>query len=209
MQVGKRLETDANAKPHMDAYFNRIKELVQKKDEVTSRVRFMMQDVIELRENKWVPRRAEAQAKTIDEVHKELEQDKLKQLAAGRNDSGRGGRNDSRGGGYNKQQQQNADGWTSVGSNTRSKADLSALRSMQTRPASTGDSTNMKLGPAGGGGGGARGWGMARTPSENKQGGAPALGPSKNAFDILSHPETHEERGVSFGCAASPYVALS
>lgn len=52
----------------MDAYFNRIKELVQKKEEVTSRVRFMMQDVVELRENKWVPRRAEAQAKTIEEV---------------------------------------------------------------------------------------------------------------------------------------------
>lgn len=131
------------------------------------------------------------------QVHKELEQDKLKQaMAAGRNDSGRGGgRNDSRGG-YNKQQQQGADGWTTVNSNTRSKADLSALRSMQTRPASTGDSTNMKLGPAGGGGGGARGWGMNRTPSETKP--AATLGATKNAFDVLN--DMHDDRGMCAPC---------
>ena len=44
---------------------------------VSSRVRFMLQDVIELRANKWVPRRDENAPKTIDQIQKEAERDAI------------------------------------------------------------------------------------------------------------------------------------
>ena len=36
----------------MDQYFNRIEYLQKKKTELSARVRFMLQDVVELRKNK-------------------------------------------------------------------------------------------------------------------------------------------------------------
>ncbi len=52
----------------MDTYFKRINDII-KKDKIPARVRFMLQDVIELRKNCWVPRvRQDQQLKTIDQV---------------------------------------------------------------------------------------------------------------------------------------------
>lgn len=67
MQIGKQLDTD-KAREHMNAYFDRIKTVANSKDEVPSRIRFMLQDLLELRGSNWKPRRAEATAKTIEEV---------------------------------------------------------------------------------------------------------------------------------------------
>ncbi|KAJ7039022.1 armadillo-type protein [Mycena alexandri] len=52
--VGLLLDT-TNARPHMDVYFSRMKEL-GKSNNVSSRMQFMLQDVIELRDCKWVKR---------------------------------------------------------------------------------------------------------------------------------------------------------
>jgi len=46
----------------MDQYFKKMEELSQKKD-LASRLRFMLQDIIELRQNDWIPRRKEEKAK--------------------------------------------------------------------------------------------------------------------------------------------------
>ena len=35
------------------------------------RIRFMIQDVVELRDNNWVPRRIEAKPQRIDDIHRE------------------------------------------------------------------------------------------------------------------------------------------
>ncbi|KAJ9596731.1 hypothetical protein L9F63_012237 [Diploptera punctata] len=47
-----------------------MREISQKRGEVSSRVRFMLQDVIELRQNKWVPRRDDSNPKTMDQIQK-------------------------------------------------------------------------------------------------------------------------------------------
>ncbi|KAJ7270147.1 armadillo-type protein [Mycena haematopus] len=52
--IGSLLDTQ-KARAHMDVYFSRMKEL-GKSSKVSSRTRFMLQDVIELRDRKWVAR---------------------------------------------------------------------------------------------------------------------------------------------------------
>ncbi|ORZ21530.1 hypothetical protein BCR42DRAFT_448362 [Absidia repens] len=54
--VGRELDRrNRNMKQWMDAFFERMKEMLECTT-LTSRVKFMIQDVIELRRNKWVPR---------------------------------------------------------------------------------------------------------------------------------------------------------
>jgi len=53
--VGKRLDTP-KAKNIMDQYFDRM-DTLSKSEELPSRIRFMLQDVIDLREQEWQPRR--------------------------------------------------------------------------------------------------------------------------------------------------------
>ncbi|EDV23982.1 uncharacterized protein TRIADDRAFT_5699, partial [Trichoplax adhaerens] len=68
--VGKLLDRPDIA-DRMDQYFDRLKKLTQKKDRICARMRFMIQDVIDLRQNNWVPRRADNNPKKIDEIHRE------------------------------------------------------------------------------------------------------------------------------------------
>ncbi|KAG2043917.1 hypothetical protein BDR03DRAFT_1047251 [Suillus americanus] len=64
--VGQLLDTP-KARAHMDVYFTRMKELGKSLD-VSSRMQFMLQDVIELRDRKWVSRNAVAAPTTIAAV---------------------------------------------------------------------------------------------------------------------------------------------
>lgn len=66
--VGKRLDHE-KARLWMDAYFERMKAF-QANQDLPSRVRFMLQDCIELRRNRWQPRRNmnEGAPKTIQQV---------------------------------------------------------------------------------------------------------------------------------------------
>ena len=56
--------------PRVDQYFAQINKIIQARI-TSSRVRFMMQDVVDLRNNGWVPRREDNNPKTIDQIHKE------------------------------------------------------------------------------------------------------------------------------------------
>ncbi|KAK9709826.1 eIF4-gamma/eIF5/eIF2-epsilon [Popillia japonica] len=72
--VGK----DVEKKMELGSIFNVIKEIVDKKHgKVSSRVRFMLQDVIDLRNSKWVPRRQDINPRTIDEIQKEASDEQL------------------------------------------------------------------------------------------------------------------------------------
>jgi len=53
---GRILDTDKGSKL-MEQYFNRM-QILAKNEELPSRIRFMLRDVIELRGDKWVPRKA-------------------------------------------------------------------------------------------------------------------------------------------------------
>jgi len=90
---GGKLEKDGNALPKemremasLDKYFTKIKLIISER-KTSSRVRFMLQDVVELKANRWVTtRRKETGPKTIDEVHKEAKLEELKiQLADSQN----------------------------------------------------------------------------------------------------------------------------
>ena len=59
----------------MDSYFAQFDKIVKSKSKTSSRVRFMIQDMIELRRRNWVPRRDENAPKTIDQIHKEVQKE--------------------------------------------------------------------------------------------------------------------------------------
>ncbi|KAF9012539.1 hypothetical protein BDQ17DRAFT_1271720 [Cyathus striatus] len=91
--VGSILDTP-KAKAHMDVYFSRMKELT-KSQNVSSRMQFMLQDVIELRERKWISRNAVAAPSTISQIHEaaaraEKDKESLRQISMSRGGSRRG-----------------------------------------------------------------------------------------------------------------------
>ncbi|KAF7695932.1 hypothetical protein HF521_006026 [Silurus meridionalis] len=65
--AGKEMDVK-KAKVQMDKYFKKMEEIVKGK-KTSSRVRFMLQDVIYLRLNNWVPRRVVEGPKTIESIH--------------------------------------------------------------------------------------------------------------------------------------------
>ncbi|XP_063001331.1 eukaryotic translation initiation factor 4 gamma 3 isoform X4 [Elgaria multicarinata webbii] len=82
--IGKDLDFE-KAKPRMDQYFNQMEKIVKER-KTSSRIRFMLQDVIDLRQCNWISRRADQGPKTIEQIHKEAkieeqeEQRKVQQL---------------------------------------------------------------------------------------------------------------------------------
>lgn len=64
----------------MDTYFTRMEKIIDAK-KISMRVRFMLQDIIELRKSAWVPRRADNNPKTIEQIHREAEQEAIKKQA--------------------------------------------------------------------------------------------------------------------------------
>uniref|UniRef100_A0A8C1RS98 Eukaryotic translation initiation factor 4 gamma, 1a n=1 Tax=Cyprinus carpio TaxID=7962 RepID=A0A8C1RS98_CYPCA len=69
--IGKDLDFE-KAKPRMDQYFHQMEKIIKER-KTSSRIRFMLQDVLDLRKNNWVPRRGDQGPKTIDQIHKEAE----------------------------------------------------------------------------------------------------------------------------------------
>ena len=53
-----------------------MKKLSQSED-LSSRIKFMLMDVLDLKQNRWVPRREGEKPKTIDEIRGELEKERL------------------------------------------------------------------------------------------------------------------------------------
>ncbi|KAJ4919571.1 hypothetical protein JOQ06_012521 [Pogonophryne albipinna] len=69
--IGKDLDLE-KAKPCMDQYFNKMEKIIKDK-KTSSRIRFVLQDVLDLRRSSWVPRRGEQGPKTIEQIHKDAE----------------------------------------------------------------------------------------------------------------------------------------
>ncbi|EXB38358.1 Eukaryotic translation initiation factor 4G [Morus notabilis] len=68
------------AKEHMDAYFEGMKNLSNNMN-LSSRVRFMLKDAIDLRKNKWQQRRKVEGPKKIEEVHRDAAQERQAQTS--------------------------------------------------------------------------------------------------------------------------------
>ncbi|XP_041643059.1 eukaryotic translation initiation factor 4 gamma 2-like [Cheilinus undulatus] len=73
--VGPKLDHD-KAKSLMDQYFSRMHSLANNK-ELPARIRFLLQNIVELRENNWAPRKAQVDngPKTISQVRQEAIKD--------------------------------------------------------------------------------------------------------------------------------------
>ncbi|KAF9529696.1 hypothetical protein CPB83DRAFT_893220 [Crepidotus variabilis] len=97
--VGIILDTQ-KARAHMDVYFSRMKELT-KSPHVNSRMQFMLQDIIELRDRKWQTRQGQSVAAptTIAQIHENAAKDRAaaekesfqRQMGMSRGGSRRGG----------------------------------------------------------------------------------------------------------------------
>ncbi|XP_046395906.1 eukaryotic translation initiation factor 4 gamma 1-like isoform X2 [Ischnura elegans] len=121
------LEKKPNAKPpNLNEFFNKMKAIVQER-KVSSRVRFMLQDAIDLKNSKWVPRRDESNPKKISQIVQDAERESMEQsqLAASYVPS-RG----SMGGGSNRKEEKRkpVDGWSMVPSKKGITVDAGKLR---------------------------------------------------------------------------------
>merc|ERR1719270_836146 len=158
----------------LGSYFKEMMKLVEQK-KTSARVRFLMQDVIELRLNGWKKRREDAGPKTIDQIHKEIEKEQLEQKLAhmapmgpppNRRDDRRNDRNDDRrrsqkggpggGGGHGGE-----DGWQAVPTRVASRSQYEKIDTNKLRNigATKLDADSMSFGPPKGGAGGAGGFG--------------------------------------------------
>lgn len=70
--VGKQLEESNKSTKVLEVYFSQLKEC-STSSRLPSRMRFLILNTIDLRANKWVPRREEVKAKTLNEIHAEAE----------------------------------------------------------------------------------------------------------------------------------------
>ncbi|KAG8934848.1 hypothetical protein FRC01_014014 [Tulasnella sp. 417] len=109
--VGQALDTP-KAKGHMDIYFGRMQMLADNPN-VASRIRYMLLDVIELRQRSWRPRNATAGPSTIAQVREQDAKEKAaaaqqasKMVPMARGGSQRGGRGAP---------EQGPDGWNVAG----------------------------------------------------------------------------------------------
>ncbi|KAF9031266.1 ARM repeat-containing protein [Hymenopellis radicata] len=120
--VGEMLDTQ-KARAHMDVYFSRMKEL-RRSSNVSSRMQLMLQDVIKLRERRWVNRNAVAAPATIAQIHEAAAREKAIAETESMSMSRGGPR---RGGDRGDQQQVGPDGWTTAGSAPRAPPKAGAM----------------------------------------------------------------------------------
>lgn len=177
--IGKDLDFE-KAKPRMDQYFNQMDKIIKER-KTSSRIRFMLQDVLDLRKNNWVPRRGDQGPKTIDQIHKEAEMEehreqikvqqqlmsKKEASGGGRMGGGMGGRGPHTPGGRTSQPQD--EGWNTVPISKNRPIDTTRLSKI-TKPGAL-DFNNQLLAPGGKGM-----WGSWGKGSSGGTGAKPATG---------------------------------
>ncbi|WFD34925.1 hypothetical protein MCUN1_001771 [Malassezia cuniculi] len=110
--VGALLDTTVgNHKSRMDVYFKRIDDILQRPN-LSSRMRFMLMDVVDLRANNWVPRHDTTAPKTIAEIHadaaKQAQQKEAERMQREMHSRRRGP--------PRERESHSSDGWSTVGS---------------------------------------------------------------------------------------------
>ncbi|XP_064172320.1 eukaryotic translation initiation factor 4 gamma 1-like [Anguilla rostrata] len=69
--IGRNLDCDKN-KCHIDKYLRKMEQIL-KEGKTSSRIRFMLQDIMDLRQNKWAPKNSNQGPKTISQVHSDAQ----------------------------------------------------------------------------------------------------------------------------------------
>uniref|UniRef100_A0A667YP01 Eukaryotic translation initiation factor 4 gamma, 1a n=1 Tax=Myripristis murdjan TaxID=586833 RepID=A0A667YP01_9TELE len=195
--IGKDLDFE-KAKPRMDQYFNQMDKIIKER-KTSSRIRFMLQDVLDLRRSNWVPRRGDQGPKTIDQIHKEAEMEehreqiKVQQQLLSKKDGGgrmggsMGGRGPHTPGGSRGSQPQD-EGWNTVPISTKNRPIDTSRLSKITKPGAL-DFNNQLLAPGGKGMWGSWGKGSsggigAKPASGEQDSGRPATS-TLNRFSAL------------------------
>ena len=88
--VGEMLDTP-DAKAHIEAYFRRIRDLSRDKENTSSRIRFLLADLIEMRGHGWRARRKKEGPKKIEDVHREAQMEAQRKAAGNMRGGMRGG----------------------------------------------------------------------------------------------------------------------
>ncbi|XP_068244689.1 eukaryotic translation initiation factor 4 gamma 1-like isoform X2 [Palaemon carinicauda] len=135
--IGKILETQCAQQPKPKEELEKQFRLMQKivSDRLTnSRVRFLMMDVIDLRQHNWVPRREDNKPKTKAEVHEEVKREEFEQQIALANTPNRRDDRDRDRDRDRKRSRDNrgtpmsdSEGWNTVAS-TKSRTSFDSLR---------------------------------------------------------------------------------
>lgn len=187
--IGEKLERSGKTgNENLDQVFVDLKKLVRDKS-ISSRIRFMVLDLIELRANSWVDLRTAGKTKpqTIDEVHKQAAQDHVAQQAALAHQLDRRG-GERRGGRPPAPRSLGPDGWNTVGSRAHFDPGrmMTAVRAGASPPP---PGAQFKLGPVGVGG-----WSQGSRGSRPSPSVSPALG---NRFAALRGDRGPSSRGSS------------
>eukprot|EP00066_Takifugu_rubripes_P028540 XP_011617806.1 PREDICTED: eukaryotic translation initiation factor 4 gamma 1-like [Takifugu rubripes] len=195
--IGKDLDFE-KAKPRMDQYFNQMDKIIKER-KTSSRIRFMLQDVLDLRKNNWVPRRADQGPKTIDQIHKEAEMEEQREQikvqqqllskkdGGGRMGGGMGGRGPhAQGGGRTSQPQD--EGWNTVPISKNRPIDATRFSKI-TKPGAV-DVNNQLLAPGGKGT-----WGSWGKGSSGGSGAKPASGNNQTRLTKRSFSRESQDRG--------------
>ncbi|XP_067898418.1 eukaryotic translation initiation factor 4 gamma 1a isoform X2 [Heterodontus francisci] len=149
--IGKDLDFE-KAKPRMDQYFNQMEKIIKER-KTSSRIRFMVQDVIDLRQNNWVPRRGDQGPKTLEQIHREAQieehqqQLRVQQQLLSKQDKRRGAAGSSGTGGRGSQGTDEA-GWNTVPI-AKSSRPIDTSRLSKITKAGAMDYNNQVLAPAG------------------------------------------------------------
>lgn len=145
--IGEQVETEGNGQ--IDNIFKKMQDIVDRKsNKISSRVRFMLQDVIELKNRKWVTKTViDSQPKMMDQIQKEAEQQQrhielmnacpMGGFRGGREEGGRGKR-----GGDNRRQNQNNVFTENAWKSSRAPVDTLKLKAVTQK-----NLTNIKLAP--------------------------------------------------------------
>uniref|UniRef100_A0A9J8ACG5 Eukaryotic translation initiation factor 4 gamma 1 n=1 Tax=Cyprinus carpio carpio TaxID=630221 RepID=A0A9J8ACG5_CYPCA len=206
--IGKDLDFE-KAKPRMDQYFNQMEKIIKER-KTSSRIRFMLQDVIDLRRSNWVPRRGDQGPKTIEQIHKEAEleehreQVKVQQQLLSKKDSrsaGGGGGGGPRGGPHTPGSRGNQapdDGWNTVPISTKNRPIDPTRLSKITKPGAL-DFSNQLLAPGGKGSWGSWGKGSSggsgAKPSDSTQDSGRTS--TLNRFSALQQPSSSSSSSSS------------
>uniref|UniRef100_A0A8C5H2S7 Eukaryotic translation initiation factor 4 gamma 1-like n=1 Tax=Gouania willdenowi TaxID=441366 RepID=A0A8C5H2S7_GOUWI len=150
--IGKDLDFE-KAKPRMDQYFHQMGKIVKEK-KTSSRIRFMLQDVLDLRGNNWVPRRGDQGPKTIDQIHKEAEMEEHREqmkvqqaIISNKNTGGGPGGRMGGGGRSGRGAPPQDEGWNTVPISKNRPIDTSRLSKITKNPVP--DFNNQLLAPGG------------------------------------------------------------
>uniref|UniRef100_A0A671XZL3 Eukaryotic translation initiation factor 4 gamma 1 n=1 Tax=Sparus aurata TaxID=8175 RepID=A0A671XZL3_SPAAU len=210
--IGKDLDFE-KAKPRMDQYFNQMEKIIKEK-KTSSRIRFMLQDVLDLRRNNWVPRRGDQGPKTIDQIHKEAEMEEhreqarvqqalvsKKELGSGPGGRMGGGGQGGRGGPHTpgRGAPPQDEGWNTVPISKNRPIDTSRLSKITKTPVL--DFNNQLLAPGGKGTWGSWGKGSSggtSTKPADSAGGRPATS-TLNRFSALQQPSSSAGSALDSG----------